>query len=98
MPEPNLDALRRDPDPAFAERLRARLREQPIGRARTANRPLMKLAAGMAVAAGIGFALTLPTVRAKAASFLALFREVNLVAVPVADGMKGRADGLDIPR
>jgi hypothetical protein len=98
MTEPNLDALRRDPDPEFAERLRARLQQQFIRRTRPARRPLARLAAGVAVAAGIGFALTLPAIRAKASSFLALFREVNFVAVPVEPGQAlERTAGLDIP-
>ena len=97
MAEPNLDALRRDPDPEFAERLHARLRQQPMGRPHRARRPLAKLAAGVAVAAGIGFALTLPEVRAKAASFLALFREVHFMAIPVDPGQAlERTAGLDI--
>jgi hypothetical protein len=96
--EPNFDALRREPDPEFAERLHARLRQEPMGRARHPRRPLAKLAAGMAVAAGIGFALTIPTVRAKASAFLALFREVSFVAVPVEPGQTlERAAGLDLP-
>jgi hypothetical protein len=93
---PNLDALRRPPDPAFAERLRARLRQQPMTSSRHGRRPLAKLAAGLAVAAGIGFALTLPMVRARASSFLALFREVNFVAVPVSSGDVQRVNGLDL--
>jgi hypothetical protein len=97
-PEPSFDALRRDPDPEFAARLRARLQQQPVRRARPARRPLARLAAGVAVAAGIGFALTLPAVRAKASSFLALFREVSFVAVPVEPGrVLERTAGLDIP-
>ncbi|HEV8394533.1 MAG TPA: hypothetical protein VGQ37_09680 [Vicinamibacterales bacterium] len=96
--EPNLDALRRDPDPEFAERLRAKLRQQPIARTRHARHPLARLAAGVAVAAGIGFALTLPAVRAKANSFLALFREVSFVAVPIEPGQAlERTAGLDLP-
>src|SRR5436190_7974999 len=96
--EPNLDALRGKPDPEFADRLRVRLRQQPMGRTRPARTALARLAAGVAVAAGVGFALTLPTVRARADSFLALFREVNWVAVPVSDGLKARTDGLDLER
>ena len=94
--EPNLDALRRGPDPEFAERLRAKLRQQPLRRARAGRHPLLKLAAGVAVAAGVGFALTLPAVRAKASSFLALFREVSFVAVPVSPGEVERINGLDL--
>jgi hypothetical protein len=97
-PEPSLDALRRDPDPEFTERLRTRLQQQPIRRTQPARRPLARLAAGVAVAAGLGFALTLPAVRAKASSFLALFREVSFVAVPVEPGrVLERTAGLDIP-
>jgi hypothetical protein len=96
--EPSLDALRREPDPEFAERLRARLRQQPMARTRPVRHPLVKLAAGIAVAAGIGFALTLPAVRARANSFLALFREVSFVAVPVTPGEAvARTAGIDIP-
>jgi len=94
--EPNLDALRGQPDQEFADRLRARLRQQPRGRTRPARGVLTKLAAGVAVAAGIGFALTIPTVRAKASSFLALFREVSFVAVPVSPGEVERVNGLDL--
>jgi hypothetical protein len=96
---PNLDALRRDPDPEFAERLRVRLRQQPIGRLRHGRSPLAKMAAGLAIAVGVGFGLTLPAVRAKAASFLALFREVNFVAVPIEpDQALAREHGIDIPK
>lgn len=96
--EPNLDALRSKPDPEFADRLRVRLRQQPMGRTRPARGVLTKLAAGVAVAAGIGFALTIPTVRARANSFLALFREVSFVAVPVEPGqVLERTAGIDIP-
>jgi hypothetical protein len=52
----------------------------------------------VAVAAGAGFALTLPAVRAQADSFLALFREVSFVAIPLDPGQAlTRKDGLDIP-
>jgi hypothetical protein len=97
--EPNLDVLRRDPDPEFAERLGARLRQQPIERLRRVRSPLPKMAAGLAIAVGVGFGLTVPEVRAKAASFLALFREVNFVAVPIEpDEALAREHGIDIPR
>jgi hypothetical protein len=97
MTEPQFEALRRNPDPEFAERLRAKLRQQPMGRTRHTRHPLARLAAGVAVAAGIGFALTLPAVRAKANSFLALFREVNFVAVPLESGTAvERTAGIDL--
>jgi hypothetical protein len=98
MAEPNFGALRRDPDPEFAARLHARLRQQPMGRTRPARRPLFRLAAGIAVAAAVGFGLTLPAVRARASSFFALFREVHFVAVPVEPGAAlKRTEGLDLP-
>ena len=96
--EPSFDALRRNPDPEFADRLRTQLRAQPSARTRPTRHPLAKLAAGVAVAAGIGFALTIPTVRAKANSFLTLFREVSFVAVPVEpEKVLERTAGIDIP-
>jgi len=99
-PEPllPLDAIRRPPEPAFTEALRTRLRRQPIDRPRHLRTRLGRIAAGLAVAAGVGFAVTLPSVRASAASFLALFREVNFVAIPLqSDAPLKRADGLDLP-
>src|SRR5262245_58460350 len=97
-PEPSFDALRRDPDPEFAARLHARLRQQPMRVATPGRHPLLKLAAGVAVAVSVGFAFTLPAVRARATSFLALFREVSFVAVPVEPGkVLERTTGIDIP-
>ena len=96
MTEPKLDALRSKPDPRFAEGLQARLRLAPPAHTRPSRYPLARLAASVAVAAGVGFALTLPTVRAKASSFLALFREVSFVAVPVSPGEAQRVNGLDL--
>jgi|KBSSwiStaDraftv2_1062776.scaffolds.fasta_scaffold341347_2 hypothetical protein len=96
MTEPNLEALRSTPDSEFVARLQTQLQTQPIARPRHARYSLARLAAAVAVAAGVGFALTLPTVRAKASSFLALFREVNFVAVPVSPGEVERVNGLDL--
>lgn len=96
MTEPNLEALRSTPDSEFVARLQTRLQRQPIAPTRHARYSLARLAAAVAVAAGVGFALTLPTVRAKASSFLALFREVNFVAVPVSPGEVERVNGLDL--
>jgi hypothetical protein len=96
MTEPRLEALRSKPDPRFAEELQARLRQAPPAHPRPSRYPLARLAASVAVAAGVGFALTLPTVRAKASSFLALFREVSFVAVPVSPDEAQRVNGLDL--
>jgi len=96
MTEPRLEALRSKLDPRFAEGLQARLRQAPPAHPRPSRYPLARLAASVAVAAGVGFALTLPTVRAKASSFLALFREVSFVAVPVSPDEAQRVNGLDL--
>ena len=96
MTEFNLEALRSKPAPRFVESLHARLRQLPRARSPRAHYRLTRLAAGVAVAAGLGFALTLPTVRARASSFLALFREVSFVAVPVSPDDARRVNGLDL--
>jgi len=73
------------------------LQQQPVSTSHRPRGPVAKVAAGLAVAAGIGFAMTLPSVRASAASFLALFREVNFVAIPLeSDQALTRKDGLDL--
>jgi hypothetical protein len=77
-----LNALKRDPSPEFAERLRTRLRTQDASceaRAwRVSSRPLAASAAAILVAAGL---LAVPAVRASVASLLALFRVTNIVGV-----------------
>lgn len=87
MDDARLHTLRQDPSPDFAERLRARLRQQPAGPEPTSNhrwtRRLLWAAGGVAA---LVLLLSLPAVRASAQSFLALFRVVNFVAVPVDPG------------
>jgi hypothetical protein len=84
MDDTRLDALRDVPSPQFAEQLRARLHRQDArGGERTAGWPGRRSAAAMAVIAAAAGALAIPAVRASAASFLAMFRVVNFVAVRV---------------
>ncbi|MPZ17457.1 MAG: hypothetical protein GEV06_06050 [Luteitalea sp.] len=77
-----VNALRRDPSLQFAEQLRARLRAQeaPSGSHWSPLRRLVPLVIGAVAVAAL---FSLPSVRASAASFLALFRVVNFVAIPV---------------
>jgi hypothetical protein len=83
MEETQLNSLRRDPSPAFAARLQATLREQETSRSKAAWPRLRAVAVPAVVVAVIGGLLSVPSVRASAQSFLALFRVVNFVAVPV---------------
>src|SRR5262245_64808895 len=83
MDDTQLNSLRREPSPAFAARLQASLREHDASRSKIAWPRVKSIVAPVAVAAGIVGLLSVPTVRASAQSFLALFRVVNFVAVPV---------------
>jgi hypothetical protein len=86
MDEAMLNALRRDPSPVFADRLRQRLLtgEAQITQARRA--PLRRLMLATAAAVAVGAMLSVPAVRASAASLLAMFRVANFVAVEVDSG------------
>jgi hypothetical protein len=83
MEDTQLHSLRRDPTPAFAARLHASLREHETPRSRTAWPRLKTVAAPAVIAVTLAGLLSVPSVRASAQSFLALFRVVNFVAVPV---------------
>jgi hypothetical protein len=85
MDETLLNSLRQDPSPDFADRLRVSLREQERSTSATSRWPLKALAASCVAVAPIVVLLSVPSVRASAQSFLALFRVVNFVAVPVDD-------------
>lgn len=83
MHDAQLNALRQDPSPEFAERLRERLQRDAEA---TPDRPAgwLRAAAGPALAAAaVAGLLAIPAVRASAQSFLALFRATNFVAVEV---------------
>jgi hypothetical protein len=96
--EARLGALRADPSREFAAALRSRLetREGVAGPARSWRATLAVAAAAVMMAS----LLAIPDVRASAAAFLAHFRVVNFVAVPV-DGNRFGALGtsqLDVER
>ena len=94
-----LYTLQQSPDPTFAERLRTRLREQPSDGAGVRAWPVRRVLAGAAAVGVIAALFALPNVRASAQSFLAMFREVNFVAIPVDNRLTGvAAQQLDIPR
>jgi hypothetical protein len=82
-----LTALRSDPSPLFKAQLRERLRAQEPALDRDGSDarvdwPRRILAAAAAVIV-VGALLSVPSVRASVSQFVALFRVVNVVAVPV---------------
>src|SRR4051812_43767931 len=84
MNDEQLYSLRRDPPPPFTARLRSELLAQdaslsPVKR----SWPIQRAAAGIALVAVVGGLFAAPAVRASAQSFLALFRVVSFVAIPV---------------
>jgi hypothetical protein len=88
MRDEQLFSLRRDPSPEFAARLRAELRRHEshvtdAHRSWPTGMAVARLAAAAALVALVAGLFTVPAVRASAQSFLALFRVVNIVAVPV---------------
>ncbi|HEY1305382.1 MAG TPA: hypothetical protein VGF24_17620 [Vicinamibacterales bacterium] len=86
MDDEQLYSLRQDPSPEFAARLRADLkRHDALVVPARARWPIARIAAGVAVIVGAAGLFAVPAVRASAQSFLALFRVVNFVAVPVDD-------------
>ena len=86
MEDTDLNSLRRDPSPAFAVRLQSSLHEQEKSRSHAAWPRLKAIAAPAVIVIIILGLLSLPAVRASAQSFLAMFRVVNFVAVPVDEG------------
>ena len=98
----DLYALKQDPRPQFAGQLREVLRTQeqvpadrrrrfPVGRT-------LGYAAGVALVVGVA---TVPAVRTSAASFLAMFRQINFVAVPLDEERNGGVfenDAVDLPK
>ena len=84
MNDEQLYSLRRDPSVEFAARLRARLHAHDASMKPARPRwPIARIAAGTAMLVTVAGLFTVPAVRASAESFLALFRVVNFVAVPV---------------
>src|SRR5262245_23374033 len=84
MNDEQLYSLRRDPPAAFAARLRADLSKGDASVMPARPRwSLARIAAAIAIVAAAAGLFSVPAVRASAQSFLALFRVVNFVAVPV---------------
>ena len=102
MNETSLLALRDEPKPEFAARLKASLRaaDEKVSRAPVARpRRVLPLAASLAAAAAFAALFALPSVRASAASILARFRLVHFVAVEVDPGRAAqlRSREIDLP-
>lgn len=84
MNDEQLSSLRQDPSPEFAARLRAELKRHDESMAPSRARwPVARIAAGIAVIVSVAGLFAVPAVRASAQSFLAMFRVVNFVAVPI---------------
>ena len=100
MDDTQLNSLRREPSAAFAARLQASLRVDDASRSRVAWPRVRAVAGPILVVTVIGALFSVPAVRASAQSFLALFRIVNFVAVPVDENRLARlaAENLDPPR
>ena len=99
MDDTQLNSLRREPSPAFAARLQASLREHDGSPSKVEWSRLRSIAAPALIVLAIVGLLSVPAVRASAQSFLALFRVVNFVAVPVDENRLARlaAENLDPP-
>jgi hypothetical protein len=79
-----LYSLRREPAASFAARLQADLKKSDTAAVpERARWPIAKIAAAIAIIAGVAGLFSVPAVRVSAQSFLALFRVVNFVAVRV---------------
>jgi hypothetical protein len=99
MDDTQLNSLRREPSPAFAARLQASLRQHDVAPSKVEWFRLRSVAAPALIVVAIVGLLSVPAVRASAQSFLALFRVVNFVAVPVDENRLARlaAENLDPP-
>jgi hypothetical protein len=99
MDDTQLNSLRRDPPAAFAARLQTSLREHEASRSSVAWPRVKSIVAPVVAVAAIVGLLSVPAVRASAQSFLALFRVLNFVAVPVDENRMARlaAENLDPP-
>jgi hypothetical protein len=94
-----LYTLQQTPDPAFARSLRERLHGDGVASSRRAF-PVRPLAIAGAIVVVLGVLFSMPGVRAYADSFLAMFRVVNFVAVPVSshNAIALTSQQLDLPR
>lgn len=92
-----LSALRRDPPPEFSRRLRASLPIAAEDDHFDASRRFLRWGSIAASIAVVGFALSLPSVRAGAEAFLDLFRVVNFAPITFdAEGLRERLGQLDL--
>jgi hypothetical protein len=97
MDDSPLYSLRDDPAPAFAAELRASLgRSERTAPARR-GLPLAKAAASLVIVAAAAGLLAVPAVRASAQSFLAMFRIVDFVAVPLGERGIASLERIDLP-
>ena len=83
MDDAMLNALRRDPSPGFAAQLRGRLLKGEADIKQVRRAPVRRVLLATAAVAVVGAVFSVPAVRASAASFLAMFRVSNFVAVEV---------------
>ena len=97
MDDSRLYALRDDPAPAFAAELRASLDRSEATVPAVRRWPVTKAAAALVVGAAAAGLLTVPAVRASAQSFLAMFRIVDFVAVPLGERGIASLDRIDLP-
>src|SRR5690242_597050 len=99
MDDTQLNSLRREPPPAFAARLQASLHEHDVAPSKVEWSRLLSIASTALIVAALLGLLSVPAVRASAQSFLALFRVVNFVAIPVDENRMARlaAENLDPP-
>jgi hypothetical protein len=97
MDESTLYSLRDDPAPAFASSLRASLRQSEAVAPVVRRWPVMKAAATVGIVSATAGLLTMPAVRASAQSFLAMFRIVDFVAVPLGERSIDSLERIDLP-
>jgi hypothetical protein len=76
-----LNSLRRDPAPAFARQLKARLHALDAPAVAEPRSPMWRWLATAASVAALAFAFTFPAVRTAAEAFLDYFRVVNFAGV-----------------
>lgn len=90
-----LGALRSDPSPLFKAQLRERLRTEEPAADPPRGWPRRALIAAAAVLT-VGVLISVPGVRASVAQFVALFRVINVVAVPVDSSRIDRLEAEDL--
>jgi hypothetical protein len=97
MDDSRLYSLRKAPGPEFSAGLRASLRSCEAAAPASRRWPVTKAVAALVVVATAAGLLAVPAVRASAQSFLALFRVVDFVAVPLGERGIESLDRIDLP-